>query len=41
MNSVGESITTTARYKNEISVIILITVHITLETRDTIDKTVE
>jgi hypothetical protein len=41
MNPAGEIITTIAGYKNEISIIILITAYKALETSDALDKTVD
>jgi hypothetical protein len=40
INPEVEGITTKAEHKNEIAVIILIMAHITLETREGLDKTV-
>jgi hypothetical protein len=41
MNPAGENITTKAGYKNETSIIVLITAHKSLETSDALDKTVD
>ena len=41
INPEDEGITTKAEHKNEIAIIILIMAHITSETRDVLDKTVD